>query len=367
MKWYSLDNLLKLDCQYSIAMGKRSNGKSFSGKIYGLEDYVNTGRQTAIIRRWDEDYLKQRAATMMADLVCDGEGRNRVDELTGGKWNTIVYQSRRWYLARWDDEKNEMIKDKEPFAFAFSLSAMEHDKSTSYPNVYTIIFDEFATRGMYLHDEFIIFMNVLSTIIRHRGGIKIFMFANVIDLYCPYFEEMGLDRVRRQQPGTIEIYQVGETGLKIALEYCADTKNAQRSKVASDVYFCFNNPKLKMITQGDWEMDVYPHLPYKYKSTEIVFMFFIIFKEDVLQAEVITHGNSSFIYIHKKTGAIREPDTDLVYTLDYDPRPNWRRCLNKPMLPVERRIWSMFLADKVFYQDNITGEIVSNYLQLCQE
>ena len=36
------------------------------------------------------------------------------------------------------------------------------------------------------------FMNVLSTIIRDRENIKIFMLGNTVNKYCPYFDEMGL-------------------------------------------------------------------------------------------------------------------------------------------------------------------------------
>ena len=52
---------------------------------------------------------------------------------------------------------------------------MEHDKSNSYPSINTVIFDEFLTRRFYVPDEFILFMNVLSTIIRLRDNVKIFM------------------------------------------------------------------------------------------------------------------------------------------------------------------------------------------------
>jgi len=364
-KYYSLENILKLDATYNIVIGRRSNGKSYAGLCYGLEQYVKTGNQFAIVRRWDEDFTKQRAASMFAGMTCDGNGDNKIELLTGGQWNTVYYYSRRWYLAKWDEEKREMVKDKEPFAYGFSLSAMEHDKSTSFPKITTIIFDEFITRGAYLKDEFILFMNVISTIVRDRQNVKIFMLANTVNQYAPYFDEMGLDRIRQQKPGTIEVYQMGDSGSTIAVEYCSDSDKVTKSKISSDMYFCFDNPRLQMITDGNWEIDVYPHCPQPYRPKDIVYMFFIIFKNDMLQCEVVCTGTVMFIYIHRKTTDIKFPDEDLVYSLDYDPRPNWRRRLNRPQLPMERRIWELFAAEKVYYQDNQVGEIVRNYLEVC--
>lgn len=366
-KYYSLDNILRLNPTYAMVIGRRSNGKSYAAIKYGLEQYIKNGSQFAIVRRWDEDFTKQRAASMFAGLTCDGNGDNQIELLTDGKWNTVYYYSRRWYLAKWDEDTRETVKDTEPFAFGFSLSGMEHDKSTSFPKIRNIIFDEFITRGAYLKDEFILFMNVCSTIIRDRQDVRIFMLANTVNQYAPYFEEMGLDRIRQQKPGTIEVYQMGDSGSTIAVEYCTDSDKVVKSKVSSDMYFCFDNPRLKMITDGSWEIDVYPHCPGPYRPKDIVYMFFIIFKSDVLQAEVISDGKSNYIFIHRKTTDIKNPDSDLVYSLDYDPRPNWRRRLNRPQLPVEMRIWSLFVADKVYYQDNQVGEIVRNYLEVCNE
>ena len=67
-----------------------------------------------------------------------------------------------------DEDLDRDIAQDEPFCYAFALSDMEHDKSTAYPRVNTIVFDEFLTRQIYLQDEFVVFMNVLSTIIRRH-------------------------------------------------------------------------------------------------------------------------------------------------------------------------------------------------------
>ena len=85
---------------------------------------------------------------------------------------------------------------------------------------------------------------------------------------------MGLTRVKDMKPGTIDVYQYGEEGkLRVAVEYAEASKEGKKS----DVYFAFDNPKLKMITTGVWEIDIYPHCPYKYKPKDIQFTYFIKF------------------------------------------------------------------------------------------
>ena len=81
----------------------------------------------------------------------------------------------------------------------------EHYKSNSYLDIRTVVLDEFISRN-YLPDEFIIFQNLLSTIIRDRDDVIILMLGNTINKYCPYFGEMGLDKVKTMRQGESHIY-----------------------------------------------------------------------------------------------------------------------------------------------------------------
>ena len=157
MKYYSLDKILECDALYNIIYGERSNGKTYAVLEYGLRHWVSDHQQMAIVRRWQDDFRGKRAATMFDNHAANG----LIEKLTGGEWTSVYYFSGRWYLAKYD-EKNNLIHEQEPFAYAFAISAYEHDKSSSYPNITTIFFDEFLTRGMTLPDEFILFMNVVS-------------------------------------------------------------------------------------------------------------------------------------------------------------------------------------------------------------
>ena len=204
-------------------------------------------------------------------------------------------------------------------------------------------------------------MNVISTIVRHRTDVKIFMLGNTVNRYCPYFKEMGLAHIKDMSPGTIDVYRYGDSELIVAVEYTQPNKDGK----ASDFYFAFDNPKLSMITGGTWEIDIYPHCPVKYKPNEIMFTYFIEFSGDLLQCEIVLHDDMYFTFIHRKTTELKHPDRDLIYTTDFSARYNYRRKITRPMSKLERKITEHFEKDKVFYSDNEVGEIVRNYLIWC--
>lgn len=360
-EYYDVSHIDKYNAHYNVIFGKRSNGKTYSVLKKAIKKYAKYGEQSAYIRRYREDFKGKRGATMFDALIANDE----VKKATDGKWDTITFYSDRWYFAKIDEEdNNRLVKDSTPFCFGFSLAQMEHDKSTSYPLVTTIIFDEFISRIGYLPNEFVLFMNVLSTIIRQRNNVKIYMLGNTVNKYCPYFQEMGLKHVEDMEEGKIDIYTYGDSSLRVAVER---TMNHNIEGRKSDVYFAFDNPSLQMITGGAWELDLYPHLPREYEIGDVTFKYFIDFNDNILQAEVIELPDCCFTYVHRKTGEIRHPDADVVFSIEYDPRPNHIRNMIHCDSKICRKLYHFYRDDKVFYQDNDVGEIVRNYLMFCQK
>lgn len=358
MKYYSLKNILKKNARYNIIYGERSNGKTYAVKDLALQRFCEKGEQFALIRRWQDDFTGKRGSVMFDDIVKNG----LVKKYSGGEWTDIYYHASRWYLCRYDDDGNRDT-DTKPFAYGFAITAQEHDKSTSYPNVRTILFDEFLTRKGYIPDEFVLFCNVLSTIIRERDDVQIFMLGNTVNKFCPYFAEMGLTRVKDMKQGEIDVYQYGNSGLIVAVEYASGTTNNGKRGKPSDVYFAFDNPKLNMITSGDWELDIYPHCPEKYRPMDVVFTYFIEFDSTLLQCEIVNGTTGMFTYIHRKTTPIKNPDTDLIFNpAASSPRRNVRRSIKHFEDKLGEKIYYFFKNYRVFYQSNDIGDIVMNYM-----
>lgn len=354
-QFYSLTNILKKNCDYNVIFGERSNGKTYALLEYMLQRYIKTGEQSAYIRRWRADLIGKRAESLFANHVANGV----ISTLTKGKYNEVFYISGKWYLSLYNHDTGKRYPCAEPFCYAFALSEQEHDKSTSYPNITTIVFDEFLTRRYYLPDEFMLFMNVLSTIIRQRDNVHIYMLGNTVNKFCPYFAEMGLHGVTKMAQDTIDVYSMGDKGATIAVEYCGSLAASKES----NKYFAFNNEKLQMITGGKWELDVYPHLPVKYRPKDVLYVFYIIFGDTTLQGNIISVDNSSFIYIHLKTTPIKEQEDTLIYDLKCSNRPNRKRKLLSTATKLESTITKYFAREKVFYQDNEVGDVVRNYIQ----
>lgn len=357
-KYYNLKNILNTNSTYNIIIGERSNGKTYACLKHGIEQYFKDGSQMAIVRRWQTDIRGNRASEIFKALLANDE----VYKISNGKYQGIHYYGGKFYLCNYGDNGKAIYNDNDVIAYPFSLSDTEHNKSISYPNIRTIIFDEFLTRQVYLPDEFILFMNTISTIVRNRTDVKIFMLGNTVNKYSPYFDEMGLRNVSKQEQGTIDIYKYGTSKLKVAVEYC---KSMGKSKENS-FYFAFNNPKLEMIKTGAWELDIYPHCPIKYKPKDIIFTYFIEFGGEIFQAEIVNKDNHVFTFIHEKTTPIRNKDKELIYSLDYNSKINYNRSILQSHNEITNKIKNFFILDKVYYQDNNVGNTIHNYLKECK-
>lgn len=358
IKYYDIAHLVKdyPDAYYYMAFGERSNGKTYSALKYAIERYKKYGEQFAYIRRFGEDIRRKNLATLFDGHIENG----LLKELYPNEWNLVDYTTGRFTLAYWDDEIRKMVKDKEPMGYAFDLNSMEHHKSVSYPKITTIIFDEFLSRVGYITNEFVLFTNTLSTIIRDRSNVKIFMIGNTVNKYCPYFTEMGLSHIKNQRPGTVDIYNYADTGLQVAVEYCDPM--SKRGGKASDVYFAFDNPQLKMITGGAWEIAIYPHLEKRYRPKDIIANFFISFDGELLHGEIVVTENDYFIFLHPKTTPVKEEESDIVYTDHASGKWNYRVGIGNQSDSLSRYIFRVIKENRVFYSDNETGEILRNYL-----
>lgn len=358
-KFYSLNNILSKDCVYNVIFGERSNGKTYSVLKYGIEQYIKTGGQLAIVRRWKEDIVGRRASDIFSSLNNNGE----IEKISHGKYKGVTYFASKFYLCNYDENGKPVYNiETDCVAYAFALSEMEHNKSISYPKITTIMFDEFLTKHVYLQDEFILFMNTISTIVRQRTNVKIFMLGNTVNKYCPYFEEMGLNHIKEMKQGSIDVYTYGESELKVAVEYCSSISKSKKN----NFYFAFNNPKLHMITNGAWELDIYPHLPIKYKPKNKVFEYFIVFGGNTYHCEIINDNGELFTYIHLKTTELKDNSNDLIYSLDFNYKLNYNRNIFKPISELQKRILWFFQTDRVFYQNNEVGDSINNYLKICK-
>lgn len=357
-EFYNIRRLLKEnpDCYYYLVYGERSNGKTYSALDYALDNYFHKGEQFAYIRRFGEDVRKKNLGTLFSAHIKNGV----IEKYSDGVYDGMDYTSNR-FIPTWHNVDTDRIMSADkPAGFVFDLHAMEHHKSTSYPDVTTIIFDEFLSRQGYLPNEFVLFTNTLSTIIRLRDNVKIIMLGNTVNKYCPYFQEMGLKHIRNQKQGSIDVYKYGDSGLSIAVEYVAPM--AENGGKPSDIYFAFDNPHLKMITSGAWEISIYPHLEERFLPKDVVFTFFVEFERDLLQCQIVCNDAGYYMFVHPKTTPIKDVENDIVYTSYPSQRWNYRTGFINAGDKLSRVINTLIQENRIFYSDNETGEVLRNYI-----
>lgn len=349
--------------QYYIMVGQRSNGKTFAvleqfiDNWWGSDETMSNG----VIRRWDEDFNKSKGDQFFENFIHNEKRGNILASKTNNKYNAVVFYKRAWWAICIDAEGNETKRSSVPIAVAFAISLETHYKSASYPRIKDILLDEMIART-YLVGEFISFLNLISTIVRLRDDIRIFMCGNTLSGYCPYIAEMGLKNIRSMKQGEINLYKYGKNEQMKIVVYMTDS--ITKKGKPSDVYFCFDNPEVKMITgESVWELAVYPHLNVKYKPMHIKLNYFIQFDGETFHCEIINIEKSWFTYIHRKTTPLKDEDKDIVFKQEPDIRQNFRRRLTKPTDKLGKFIAYFYASDKVFYQDNEVGDMVNQYIQ----
>lgn len=363
---------LKNKPTYIMAMGERSNGKTYGSLKYALEDFIKSGyrNQLAYVRRNDVDIKPAKMSKLFDGIIENGV----LYDLTDGVWDRIVFRSSAFYLAKYDEDLDKIVTMEKALGYAFALNIQVHYKSVSYPKIQTIIFDEFLTRAGYLPDEFVEWMNLISTIVRRRTNVLIFMLANTVSRSSLYFREMGLTKIiKTMEQGTIQYHET-KKGTKLSIEYCADANVASKVKnTVNDTYYGFDNLRLDMIKAGSWETGMFPHKPFEFDRKKIRYEFFVYWEFEIIRGMIVqdTEPESGqtcdflFFEPYITDDITKIPPRKLIYTPDHSPLPNYRRKITQPTNALEDTIASYFRREKTFYSDNTTGDNILNYVNWC--
>lgn len=263
--YWNIMPLLNTKSDIMLCIGQRGNGKTYGVLKYFLQQYKKTKKRFCYIRRWDEDIKSYRMEQLFTPF------RNLIDELFGEEFQ-IVYKNHKFYLVNGNGTKVDTL------GYVLSVSSSAHTKSVAYTNVGFILYDEFIrmTGEQELKDELSRWDNTLSTIIRgDNEDVKVFMLANTVSKYSPFFMRFGID-INKVEQGQILTKEIPlETGdvLKVSLEYCKFNKEASKkiSKYSSNA----------MIKSGKWEIPETDEIPTVANSKVKEQLLFTIYQEEV--------------------------------------------------------------------------------------
>ena len=178
--YYDPAPLLSRNGTYNFVVGGRGIGKTFAFKRKAIRDYLKHGHEFIVLRRYSTEQGSRHA--FFDDML---RFFPKYDFRVFGMYGQISHV----------DFRDEKKRPWQTICYFASLSTAQQKKSTPYPNVHTIIFDEFIIEKgnmVYLKDEFTAFNNFYSTVDRYQDRVKVFFLANSVSIMNPYFLELEL-------------------------------------------------------------------------------------------------------------------------------------------------------------------------------
>lgn len=252
---------------YILDMSDRSRGKTTQKLVLGLLLYIAYGIDLQLIRQ-AKRMTEPKMIRNMYDTLIE---LHLIEEITEGRWNSIFYRGKRWYLCLLGDDGQIIEADDHHCTICFGLDESDDLKSTyNAPRGDMIYYDEFISRD-YGYDDFIRFTDICRTIIRDRKSPIIYMSANTIDKNSPWFDELGIrSEIETMHMGDTKVLAT-DLGTHIYIEILGASNSRKRIDV-NRRFFGFNNPRLNALTgRGEWATDTYPHIPsYDKNPPEII-------------------------------------------------------------------------------------------------
>lgn len=176
--YYDYDKLLSRDFLIAFVITERGLGKTFGAKVAMLKRFLKSGEQFIYVRRYKTE-LDSSLATFWSDIQSNGFFDDLELKVVKSKLLT------------------KFTCDGEVCGYAVPLSTSNILKSTAFPKVKYIIFDEYLLFDggtyKYLRGEVNLFLDLIETVFRLRDG-KVIMLGNAINVYAsPYFAYWNLD------------------------------------------------------------------------------------------------------------------------------------------------------------------------------
>lgn len=166
--FYSLNELLSYKKILNFVIGQRGGGKSFNAKKWCINDFLKNGNEFIWVRRYKTE-TKKLKMTFFENILSEGLFNEHDFKIKG----------------------NEILIDNKVAGHFVSLSTSQQEKSTSYPRVTKIVYDEFVVEKShirYLPNEVETFLGFMDTVIRNRDNCRVLCIANNIQVTNPYFD-----------------------------------------------------------------------------------------------------------------------------------------------------------------------------------
>lgn len=178
--FWDINKTLTHNVLINVIVGNRGGGKSYGAKKRCIDNFIKKREQFGYIRRYKDD-LKKPMKKFFDDI----------------KWEYPDYEfktdSECFYVRLKPADPDEKWTENDIAGYGFELSTADNKKSIPYPDITTLIYDEFLIKKgtqRYLPDEPGAFLNLYETIARPGTGhprVIAFLLANAISITNPFF------------------------------------------------------------------------------------------------------------------------------------------------------------------------------------
>lgn len=176
--YYNFDKLFSYNFLLAFVIGERGCGKTFGSKVAMIKRFLKNGDEFIYLRRYKTE-LDMSLGTFWNDIQAHGYFDDLDLRVKKGK------------------DLTKFTCDGKVCGYAVPLSTANILKSTAFPNVKTIIFDEFILDGAsgtyrYLKNEVTMMLDIIETVGRLRD-IQVVFLGNALSITNPYFAYFDLD------------------------------------------------------------------------------------------------------------------------------------------------------------------------------
>lgn len=164
--YYDYSKILSYNSFINFLIGERGCGKTYGASKFVIKQFINKGEEFVYIRRFKTD-LQKSIPEFFKTIISNNEFPNHELSTKGSKF----------------------YADGKVCGYAISLTNAQSFKSTNFPKVKNIIFDEFIIeegQQYYIKNEVENFLGLIETIARTRD-VRIFMLGNAFTITNPYF------------------------------------------------------------------------------------------------------------------------------------------------------------------------------------
>lgn len=164
--YYNYDRIISYNALLNMLVGPRGIGKTFGATEFVVNQFIKKKHEFVYLRRYKTE-LSKSAKNFFSAIVKENKFPNHTFDVHGLNFKI----------------------DDNIAGYGFTLSTAQQLKSSNFPNVKTIIFDEFLIepgQGHYLKNEVFAFLGLIETIARTRD-IRVIMLGNSVSEINPYF------------------------------------------------------------------------------------------------------------------------------------------------------------------------------------